>query len=494
MQKIAKILPLAALVGLLGCEDNASECEQLFHDKQKQPLAFDYCKKAADQGNATAQLRAAELLFQQGGDKNEEQAVEYLTKSTNQHQPQALFLMAQRREQSGSLEGAEFYYEQSCKRNVVLACEWLAKRKQQLENQKQEEQKRHQAELAAAEQARKEAEQKRAEAEKSRLEAERLKQEAEEKAKQAEEKARLDAERAKQEAQEQARLAEEKAKQTAAVQNRPLLSQAELRQTYSDFVAELERNNFSFNALETWVKNCYTNSTAKKGCFYFDVLASVTDELLSHEDKSRSTHSFFKDYTVRSRARQNIPEFSNLSVEQTEALFRQVADELMQNSHLFEEMGKVRQQRLANKATNAKNADQSRQKFEQNGLWGFTDSQGNVVIPARFLAVGGFYDGLAVVQSDNKQWGFIDKSGNWVVLPQFCMAGRFSEGLAGAYKNGYLNAENQCVGGKWGYLNTAGNWAINPIFEHATVFKNGKAKVTYQGKTGYINQLGNWAE
>lgn len=166
----------------------------------------------------------------------------------------------------------------------------------------------------------------------------------------------------------------------------------------------------------------------------------------------------------------------------------------MLNSHLFEEMYNIRQKRLAQKsAENAKSTDSTLQKFEQHGLWGFTDQQGNIVIRPQYLAVGGFYDGFAVVQSPhNRFWGFIDQSGNWLVSPQFCMAGRFSEGLAGAYKNGYYNAENQCVGGKWGYLNTAGNWAINPIFEQAERFKNGKAKVTHKGTTGYINQRGVW--
>lgn len=482
MQKVTKILPLVGLFGLLGCEDSSAECERLLHDKEKQPLAFDVCKKAADDGNALAQFRTAEWLFQQGED---ERALEYLTKSANQHQPQALLLMAQRRENSGLLEGARFYYEQSCKRNVMLACEWLAKQKQQQVAQKQEEAEekvRLQAELVTAEKARKEAEQKQLAEEKARQEAELLKQEAEQKAKQAEEQARL----AEANAQKQA-------KNTLSFQS---MSQTELRQTYSDFVSEIERRNYQFSQLENWVKNCYANSTAKKGCFYFDVLVSITDKMLSDSDKSRAMQSFFKDYMVRSRARQHIPEFSYLSVEQDEALFQKVANELLQNSYLFEEMSNVRQKRLAQKsAENAKSTGSTLQKFEQNGLWGFTDQHGNIVIRPQYLAVGGFYDGLAVVQSPhNRFWGFIDQSGNWLVSPQFCMAGRFSEGLAGAYKNGYYNAENQCVGGKWGYLNTAGNWAINPIFEQAERFKNGKAKVTYKGTTGYINQYGNWAQ
>lgn len=490
MRKLTKIVPLAAMLVLLGCEDNATECERLFNDKPKQLLAFDYCKKAADEGDAIAQLRTAELLFQQGDDA---QAVEYLTKSANQLQPQALYLIAQHREQNGMLDGATFYYEQSCKLNVMSACEWLAKQKQEAQKQAEAKDKaRLQAELATAEKARKEAEQKQLAEQKARQEAERLKQDAEKKAKHAEEQARLETERAKKDAEEKIRLAETQTENTHTL---PRINQTELRQTFSDFAAEAQRANFSYAAFETWVKNCYTNSNFKKGCFYFDLLASLTDELLSYQEKSRKRHDFFNELYVRNRAYQHIPEFQRLSEAQFEMLIKQVSDDLLSNSHLFEDMHNVRQIRLAKKPTHQTAADPSLQKFEQNGLWGFTDQYGNIVINAQFLAIGGFYHERAAVQSaHNRMWGFIDKSGNWVVDPQFCIVGRFSEGLAGVYHNGYLNTDNQCVGGKWGYLNTNGNWVINPVFEYAERFKNGKAKVAYQGYTGYINQSGQWVE
>lgn len=500
MRRIIKLAPLAALFGLAGCDNNAAECERLFHDKPKQPLALDFCKKAADEGDATAQLRSAELLLQQ---QQSEQAVEYLVKSANQQHPQALFLMAQRREQAEALDGAAFYYAESCKLNVMRACEWLAGQKAtqaRLAESKQADEARaaeqreakHQAELAAAEQARKEAErlkreaeQKRAEEEKSRLEAERQKQEAEQKARLAEEKARQEVQ-AKQQAEQQAK----QAAQTAV--NFPKMTQTELRQTFSDFGAEWTKGGVA--ALETWVRNCYANSTFKKGCFYFDVLSSTTDQLLSFEDKNRKTHHYFEERYVRIRAVQNVPELRTLSETAFDAVFHQTEQDLMDNIHLFEEILNVRQQRLAQKAKNAAGADPSLQKYEQNGLWGFTDQYGNIVIRPQYLAVGGFYEGRAVVQAaHNRMWGYIDKQDNWVVPPQFCMAGRFNEGLAGAYKNGYWLGD-QCVGGKWGYLNTAGNWAINPIFDTATIFKNGKAKVSYKGTEGYINKQGNWTK
>ncbi|MFU2089573.1 WG repeat-containing protein [Avibacterium avium] len=130
---------------------------------------------------------------------------------------------------------------------------------------------------------------------------------------------------------------------------------------------------------------------------------------------------------------------------------------------------------------------------EENGLWGFINTQNQIVIPAQFARAGRFSKGRAAVQStQNNLWGFIDRTGKYVIPPRYTCLGYFSEeGLAGVYEGGYIS-NGKCVGGKWGYINTAGNWVISPVLDHADRFSRGKAKVTFQGKTGFIDTKGNW--
>ncbi len=54
--------------------------------------------------------------------------------------------------------------------------------------------------------------------------------------------------------------------------------------------------------------------------------------------------------------------------------------------------------------------------------WGFLDENGKIIIPARYLNVGDFSDGLALVQitKDNESyWGYIDRWGNIVIEAKF---------------------------------------------------------------------------
>lgn len=135
-------------------------------------------------------------------------------------------------------------------------------------------------------------------------------------------------------------------------------------------------------------------------------------------------------------------------------------------------------------------------KFKENGLWGFIDRSGNVVIRPQFTNAGRFSHSRAAVQSPyTKLWGFIDTKGNYVISPNYCMLGAFSgsDGLAGVYQNGRME-NGKCVGGKWGFMDTHGTWVINPILDYAERFISGKAKVIYNGTTGYINRNGQWVD
>lgn len=129
--------------------------------------------------------------------------------------------------------------------------------------------------------------------------------------------------------------------------------------------------------------------------------------------------------------------------------------------------------------------------FQENGLYGYVDTQGKIVIPVQFKGAGGFYNQRAVVKDHNDLWGYIDPKGNWIVQPQFCMAGKFSEELAGVYIGGYKSGDD-CFEGKWGFINSNGQLIIPAQFDRAWAFDKGKAKVVYGEHTGYINKKGEW--
>lgn len=134
--------------------------------------------------------------------------------------------------------------------------------------------------------------------------------------------------------------------------------------------------------------------------------------------------------------------------------------------------------------------------FNENGLYGFVDPSGKIVIPPKFKYAGRFSRERAAVQSAyNDLWGFIDTQGNYITKVEFCTLGAFSErdGLAGVYKNGYKVGDS-CQGGKWGFIDTEGRWVIDPVLDKAERFINGKAKVVYNGVDGYINRNGQWVE
>lgn len=120
--------------------------------------------------------------------------------------------------------------------------------------------------------------------------------------------------------------------------------------------------------------------------------------------------------------------------------------------------------------------------FEKEGLYGYIDATGNVVIQPQFLAAGNFSDGLACVRKDTL-YGFINQSGEWVIEPRFKYSNDFSEGLAGLPIGD--------IG--WGFVDTEGNVVIPPSFGWIYGgFRDGIAEVAYESKIGYINKDGEW--
>ncbi|MBR3482130.1 MAG: WG repeat-containing protein [Neisseriaceae bacterium] len=98
----------------------------------------------------------------------------------------------------------------------------------------------------------------------------------------------------------------------------------------------------------------------------------------------------------------------------------------------------------------------------EHDLWGFEDINGKEVIPAQYIDVEGFSEGLSAVLPDNSTiriglsniikegtgFGYIDKTGNMVIAPQFSKAEPFNNGLARVSKHGrefFINKQGKTV-------------------------------------------------
>jgi hypothetical protein len=117
--------------------------------------------------------------------------------------------------------------------------------------------------------------------------------------------------------------------------------------------------------------------------------------------------------------------------------------------------------------------------------YGFIDTTGEFVIPAKFAAAEAFSEQVASASLDGKHFGYITPYGTWAIQPRFDDAWSFSEGLG-----------RVTVGGKVGFVDKHGAWVIEPRDWSPFAFSDGLSGVhVYEKgteKTGYIDQTGAW--
>lgn len=157
---------------------------------------------------------------------------------------------------------------------------------------------------------------------------------------------------------------------------------------------------------------------------------------------------------------------------------------------------------------------------EQNGLCGYINKTGKIIIPPQFDTCWNFSERFAGVIVNGKL-GFIDETGKFIAQPIFNYdLTYFSEGFAyirfGNYREGteqvgFVNSKGQITilpaattvysfseglavfekGGLHGYVDKNMNVVIEPQFKYAASFNDGLARVTDQnGKDFYIDRTG----
>lgn len=120
--------------------------------------------------------------------------------------------------------------------------------------------------------------------------------------------------------------------------------------------------------------------------------------------------------------------------------------------------------------------------FTKDGMAGYIDADGRVVIEPKFQYGSAFSDGLACVCQEGL-YGYIDKRGTWVIPARFKYPTDFSEGLAGVP-----------LGDKsWGFIDRTGKVVIPARFGYVlNGFRHGVAEVVLDGQRGLINTKGEW--
>lgn len=124
--------------------------------------------------------------------------------------------------------------------------------------------------------------------------------------------------------------------------------------------------------------------------------------------------------------------------------------------------------------------------YENQGYYGFKDSEGQVVIKAGYEKVGRFREGFAWVKIDYKRYYYINRREEPLVNFTFDRCYDFQNGLARVYdKNEAINHNG------FGFMNTEGETIIPLQYKKAFDFVNGFALVKDNAQKWWlVNQQG----
>jgi hypothetical protein len=76
---------------------------------------------------------------------------------------------------------------------------------------------------------------------------------------------------------------------------------------------------------------------------------------------------------------------------------------------------------------------EGRGAIRMNGVWGYVDRSGRMVIPPQFEWSRQFSEGVVSATDKDHREGYIDLQGKWAIAPQFDAAFSFVNGVAAVY-------------------------------------------------------------
>jgi len=121
----------------------------------------------------------------------------------------------------------------------------------------------------------------------------------------------------------------------------------------------------------------------------------------------------------------------------------------------------------------------------EDGLWGYVDYTGKVVIDFKYDWCSDFNEGY-VNNSIDYRWGLLDKTGKVAIPFEYDMVYECHEGLV-AFSI-FLDDGYFYVGEHTGYMDTSGRVIIDPVYDYFTDFSDGVAIVMKDNKYGIISK------
>ena len=130
-------------------------------------------------------------------------------------------------------------------------------------------------------------------------------------------------------------------------------------------------------------------------------------------------------------------------------------------------------------------------KETTDGMFGYINEKGEVLISPKFTGAQSFQDERAVVnisQDIRNAYGLIDPSGNYVIQPQYNDILQLGEGRVGVGRA--IDPEKPFMGSKYAIADLQGNLLTEFRYENLTSYHKGYLSVTENGRTFFIDRSG----
>lgn len=120
--------------------------------------------------------------------------------------------------------------------------------------------------------------------------------------------------------------------------------------------------------------------------------------------------------------------------------------------------------------------------FEKDGLFGYIDQNGDIVVEPKYVDAEQFSEGLAVVrksQAMDMQYGFINEIGEEVIPCKYTVVSNFSCGYAIVSESNKWSTDGEYI---YYYINRNGEKVFDQTYKGGKPFSEGYAPVMLQGE------------